>query len=76
MENGMTKSDLVRMVGFMGICVGLAWAVQILGLSHDGSVVGRLVWVLAAATVSGAGVGLIFTSSALQDSDGATLVKA
>ena len=76
MENGMRKSDLVRMVGFMAICVGLAWAVQIIGLSHDGTVVGRLMWVLAAASVCGAGSGLIVTSSSLQDIDGAMPVKA
>ena len=32
MDNGViTTSDLLRLIGFMGVCVGLAWALQVLG---------------------------------------------
>jgi hypothetical protein len=65
MENGTVQPDLLRMIGFMGICVGIAWAIQILGFSTEGTVVGRLLWVIAAAALSGAGVGLIVTAGSL-----------
>ena len=31
MEDGMTTADLVRLIGLMGVGVGIAWAVQIVG---------------------------------------------
>ena len=74
MENGMTTADLVRLIGLMGVGVGIAWAVQILGF-YEGSAVGRLMWVIAAASFSGAGVGLVLTAGSLVD-DEAAAVKA
>lgn len=72
MDNAtMTGSDLLRLVGFMGIMVGLAWALQILGFG-DQSAMGRLVWVLAAASISGAGVGLVVASGTLPTAQTAT----
>ncbi len=70
MENGKTAGDLLCLVGFMTICVGLAWAVQVVGFGNT-SGVERIMWVLAAATVCGAGVGLVVTSSSLPDAEAA-----
>ena len=67
MENGKTRSDLLRLTGVMTIGVGIAWAVQILGLGHDPDMIGRLMWTLAAASVSGAGVGLVVTAGNLPE---------
>ena len=68
MENGMTTADLVRLIGFVGVGVGIAWAVQILGFPV-GTAVSRLMWVMAAASVSGAGVGLVLTSGSLDNGE-------
>ena len=68
MENETnTSSNLLRIVGFMGICVGAAWALQVLGFGGEGSV-GRLMWVLASATIAGAGTGMIVAAGSLQGS--------
>ena len=74
MENGMTTADLVRLIGLMGVGVGIAWAVQIVGFPV-GTAVSRLMWVMAAASFSGAGVGLVLTAGSLVD-DGAAAIKA
>ena len=65
MENGMTNDGLLRMIGFMTICVGIAWVAQILGLSQEGTTISRFVWVMAAASVSGAGAGLVVIANGL-----------
>ena len=67
MENGKTQGDLMRLTGVMAVFVGIAWAIQILGLSQDPGVVGRLLWTLAAASVSGAGVGLVVTAGRMPE---------
>lgn len=68
MDNGsVSVSSLLRMVGVMGIGVGLAWALQILGFAPEGSAFDRMVWVLAAASVCGASFGLIVMSGMLDD---------
>ena len=68
MENGMTTADLVRLIGMMGVGVGIAWAIQILGFPA-GTAISRLMWVVAAASVSGAGVGLVLTAGSLVDDE-------
>jgi hypothetical protein len=70
-DGAIAKSDLLRMVGLMSVGIGLAWAYQILALAGDASGFDRMMWVLAAATIAGAGVGTLYTSSALRDQDGA-----
>lgn len=73
MDNAtMSGADLVRLVGLTSIAVGLAWAIQVLGFSSDGGFA-RLSWVMAAASISGAGVGLMVTSGAVPSS---VLVRA
>ncbi len=71
MENGaVTAGYLLRLIGFFGIAVGLAWAVQTLGFGHE-TVGAKLMWVVAAASMSGAGAGLIVASASLRgDRDG------
>ena len=65
MENGViTAGYLLRLVGFFGIAIGIAWAVQTLGFGHE-SVGAKLMWVIAAASMSGAGAGLLVASSSL-----------
>ncbi len=70
MENGKSAGDLLRFVGFATVCVGLAWAVQVLGFG-DAAGYGRFMWVMAAATVCGSGVGLIVASNAVVESEAA-----
>ncbi len=72
MENGMTKGDLLRMIGFMAVCVSIAWAAQIIGLGYSDSAFGRLLWLVAAGSVCGAGVGLVLTAGAVAEDEAAT----
>ena len=66
MDNGaITAGYLLRLIGFFGIAVGLAWAVQTLGFGHE-SLGSKLMWVVAAAGMSGAGAGLIVAASSLE----------
>lgn len=66
MENGaITAGYLLRLIGFFGICVGIAWAVQTLGFGHE-TLGAKLMWVVAAATMSGAGAGLIVAAAGLE----------
>ena len=67
MENAANtnSSNLLRIVGFMGICVGAAWALQVLGFGGQASF-GRLMWVLASASIAGAGTGMIVAAGSLQ----------
>ena len=60
-----TSGNLLRIVGFMGICVGAAWALQVLGFGGEGSF-GRLMWVVASASIAGAGTGMIVAAGSLQ----------
>ena len=64
-DNGMATSGLLRMVGVMAICVGIAWVVQIFGFSHGPTAFSRLIWVVAAASISGAGAGLVVAAGSL-----------
>ena len=67
MENGSaTAGYLLRLVGFMGIAVGVAWALQTLAFGHE-SLGSELMWVVAAASVAGAGAGLIVASGAISE---------
>ena len=60
-----TGGNLLRIVGFMGICVGAAWALQALGFGGEGSF-GRLMWILASASIAGAGTGMVIAAGSLQ----------
>ena len=71
MENGKSAGDMLRLVGFATVCVGLAWAVQVLGFG-DATGLGRFMWVMAAATVCGSGVGMVVASNALVEPQTAT----
>ena len=55
------------MIGFMTVFVGIAWALQILGFSEHTSAMSQLAWVIAAASISGAGVGLVVTAGGLPE---------
>ncbi len=65
MTNEANGPSLLRMIGFMAICVGAVWALQILAFGEAGGVLTRLTWVLGAAAIAGAGSGLIFVASTL-----------
>ena len=65
MTNEPNGLSLLRLIGFMAICVGAVWALQILAFGDAGAVVSRLTWVLGAASIAGAGAGLIFAASSL-----------
>lgn len=66
MENGfISKGDMLRLIGVMAICVGIAWACQILAFGSDGTALTRMVWVLGAAAIAGAGAGTVYTASSL-----------
>ncbi len=71
MTDESNSSSLLRMIGFMAICVGAIWALQILAFGDGEEVMTRLTWVLAAASVAGAGAGLVFAASTLPDAQGA-----
>ena len=73
MTNEVNGSSLLRMIGFMAICVGAVWALQILAFGENGNIVARLSWVLGAASIAGAGAGLIFAASTLPQAQGAGL---
>jgi hypothetical protein len=63
----MMTAGMLRMIGCLTVFVGLAWAVQILGFGDAVSLASRFAWVLAAATVCGAGVGLMVTAGTMPD---------
>ena len=76
MDNGaMNAGYLLRLVGFFSIAIGIAWAAQTLGFGHQ-SLGAKLMWVVAAATMSGAGAGLIVASSAAGDGEAARAMRA
>ncbi len=62
---------LLRLIGYMSMCVGMAWALQVLGFSGEGSAFSRFLWVMAAASIAGAGAGLVMASSVIQQGEGA-----
>ena len=64
MTNEANGPSLLRMIGFMAICVGVVWALQILAFGDAGAI-SRMSWILGAASIAGAGAGLIFASSTL-----------
>lgn len=65
MTNELNGSSLLRMIGFMAICVGVVWAMQILAFGDAGAAIARLSWVLGASAIAGAGAGLIFAAAQL-----------
>ena len=70
MDDGIvTTSDLLRLVGFMSVGVGLAWAFQVVGFGTDGSAFGQLMWVVGAAAIAGAGAGTLYIARRLGDED-------
>ena len=71
MTNEANGPSLLRMIGFMAICVGAVWALQIFAFGEAGSVLTRLTWMLGAASIAGAGAGLIFASSSLPEAQNA-----
>ena len=71
MQNGIKINDLLRLIGVMAVAVAAAWVVQVLDFGGS-STLGKLMWVISAATVAGAGTGLIFTSVALRTADDMT----
>jgi len=75
MDNGATAGHLLRLVGFFSIAIGVAWAVQTVGFGHD-NLGAKLMWVVAAASMSGAGAGLLLASTGLQAKDGLETVRA
>lgn len=58
-ETGTESGGLLRLVGTLGFCVGMAWLVQVLGFPPRNGVAGEFLWVIGAALISGASVGLI-----------------
>jgi hypothetical protein len=65
----INSGNLLRLIGIMAIGVGLAWALQTVGFGGEGSAFVKLMWVVAAASVCGAGFGLIVASGALREGD-------
>jgi hypothetical protein len=75
MENGaVTAGYLLRLTGVFGIAIGIAWAVQTLGFGHE-AIGAKLMWVVAAASMSGAGAGLIVASRTLDSEQGGVPVR-
>lgn len=72
MGNGTINNGLLRLIGFMAICVGVMWALQILGFGHT-TAYSRFLWVMGAALVAGAGTGLIAASGLLTETEGPAL---
>ena len=68
MTNGITISDLLRLVGTMAVAVAAAWVVQVLDFGGS-SALGKLAWVVAAAAIAGGGTGLIVTSLTVRGGD-------
>lgn len=66
---------MLRLVGVMAICVGAAWALQVLDFGHS-SAFSTMLWVLAAATVAGAGSGLVYTSVSMRQAEAAPRLSA
>ena len=60
-----TSSNLLRLTGIMAIAIGAAWALQILGFAGDNTAFTRLIWIVAAASMAGAGVGLLIAANSL-----------
>lgn len=59
-QTGSESAALLRLMGTLGFCVGVAWLVQVLGFPPRDGVAGEFAWVIGAALISGASVGLIF----------------
>ncbi len=73
MDNGTIDSgNLLRLIGIMAIAVGMAWALQTVGFGGEASVLNKMMWVVAAASVAGGGFGLIVAAGALQNQGGET----
>lgn len=68
MTNEMNGAGLLRMIGVMAICVSAVWILQILAFGEGSAALSRMTWILGAATIAGAGAGLVFVSSSLPDS--------
>ena len=68
----VTSSNLFRLTGIMAMGIGAAWALQVLGFDGDATAFTRMIWVLAAASIAGAGAGLMIASNGLPGSDAAS----
>ena len=68
MTNELNGAGLLRLIGVMAIGVSAIWLLQILAFGEGSASLSRLTWILGAATIAGAGAGLIFVSSGLQES--------
>jgi hypothetical protein len=67
----ITRSNMLRLLGLMAMGIGAAWVLQVVGFGPDNSAETRMVWVLAAASIAGAGAGLLVAAGAIIDVDGA-----
>ena len=65
----ITSSNLLRLIGIMAMGIGAAWALQVLGFDGDATAFSRMIWVLAAATMAGAGAGLLIASNGLPEAE-------
>lgn len=73
MENGVfTSGDMVRIIGVAAVGIGIAWALQALGLAGDGSALSRLMWVVSAASICSVGAGLVITAGKFQEMEAAS----
>ncbi len=61
----ITSSDMLRLTGVMAIAIGAAWALQILGFAGDSTAFTRLIWIVAAASMAGGGLGLLIAANSL-----------
>ena len=66
----ITRSNMLRLLGLMAMGIGAAWILQVVGFGGDNSAETRLVWVFAAASIAGAGAGLLIAAAAFIDRDG------
>lgn len=59
---------LLRNAGMVGLAIGLAWAVQVIGIKA-GSPLDNVAWILSAAGLAGASVGLIVVAGRMTSAD-------
>ena len=75
MQNeAITAGYLLRLIGFFGMMVGVAWAIQTIGFG-EATLATKLMWVVAAASMCGAGAGLLVASAGVSN-DAARPVRA
>jgi hypothetical protein len=60
-------SNTLRLIGFTAIGVGMAWVCQVFATGKQVASTGQLMWMLAAAVISGAGAGTIYAAASLRE---------